>query len=303
MKKCLILNNREPYPENILDHIPRLEVVWYQDSSSSFSVDKALDTHRETHILVTNMLDLNATRLEKMPELELIITLTTSVEFIDADYCLQKGIAIKNTAKYGGTSVAEHAVALMMTAAKRIVDFNTKVRTGDFQMFERQSMELAGKNAGILGLGNIGRHLADILMAFGMKISYCNRNPVAFDHGTQVDMDTLLAESDILFLTLSHNENSKGIMNKEAFFKIKPGTILISISPDGVIEFEAFKEALESGRLSYAGIDLHHQKKKYMVLPNLIITPRRAWYTKEAFERRTAIWVKTLFDYMEKIHA
>lgn len=297
-KNCLFLNNREPYPLNAFDHIPNINMVWCQDYVGGFSLEKALADNPDTHILVTTLMDLNAENLKKLPNLELIITITIGTDYIDKDYCAANNIKILNTPNYTGTSVAEHAVALMLTAAKRIVNFDSKVRTGDFQIFEHQSIELFNRKVGIIGLGSIGQQVATMLKGFGVQILYCNRRPTPSDLGVQVSQETLLKESDIVFLTLSMSKDSKHLINQAALASMKKGAMLINISPDALIDVPALKQALESGHLSYAGIDIHHENQDFLELPNTLVTPRRAWYTAESMQRRVQIFTQTLADYM-----
>lgn len=299
IKKCLFLNNREPYPENIFDGLADLNVVWYQDCSGDFSLETILEQHPDTAILLTTFMNLNGANLAKLPQLELILATTTETSYIDQDYCEQEGIKILNTPKYTGTSVAEHAVALMLTAAKRIVDFNTKVRQGDFQIFEHQGIELWAKQAGIIGMGDIGHKIARILQGLGMEVKYWNRSQVTTDLGTQTDLASLLATSDVLFLSLALNQDTRNIINLETIRQVKTGAILINISPDELVDFTALKLALTDGTLSYAAIDLLSESEKYFQLPNLIITPRRAWYTQESFQRRMQMVVRNLENYLQ----
>lgn len=298
LKNCLFLNNREPYPLDAFAHISNVNMVWCQDYTGGFSLEQALADNPDTHILITTLMDLSEENLKKLPKLELIITITIGTDYIDKDYCAANNIKILNTPNYTGTSVAEHAVALMLTAAKCIVNFDSKVRTGDFQIFEHQSIELFNRKAGIIGLGSIGTQVATMLKGFGMQVLYCNRRPTPSDIGVQVSMDSLIKESDIIFLTLSMNKDSKHLINQDSLAKMKKGAILINISPDALIDVPALKQALESGKLSYAGIDIHHENQAFLELPNTLITPRRAWYTAESMQRRVQIFTQTLADYM-----
>ncbi|EIJ36811.1 2-hydroxyacid dehydrogenase [Thiothrix nivea] len=299
-KQCLFLNDREPYPQDCFDHIPGIEMHWAQDHSGGFSLVKSLEAHPDTQILITTLMDLNAENLARLPKLELIITITTGTDYIDKAYCEQHGIDIRNTPGFTGASVAEHAMALMLASAKRIADYNREIRNEDFQIFQYQGIELFGRQAGIIGMGAIGSQVARMLQGFGIKVVFCNRKPKDSDIATQVDMDTLLAESDIIFLTLSLNADSRHLINADTLAKVKPGAILINISPDELIDIAALDEALESGRLSYAGMDIHHEDERFLGLPNTILSPRRAWYTQDAFNRRIAIFTQTLADYVQE---
>ncbi|MDJ1169469.1 D-isomer specific 2-hydroxyacid dehydrogenase family protein [Roseofilum sp. BLCC_M154] len=299
VKTCLFVNNREPYPETCFDHISGIDMVWYQDHSDRFSLEEAITNNPTTQILITTLMDWSAAHLKQFPNLELIITITTGTDYIDKTYCQQHNIKVLNTPGFTGASVAEHAVALMLAAAKRLVDFNHKIRTGDYQIFEHQGIELFGAQAGIIGMGRIGSQVAQMLQGFGINVVYCNRTQKVSDLGVQVDLDTLLNTSDIIFLTLSLNETSRQMINQDTLAKVKPGAILINISPDDLIEFSALQSALTKGQLSYAGLDIHHEDDRFLNLPNTILTPRRAWYTQAAFERRIKIFSQTLADYMQ----
>lgn len=299
-KQCLFLNNREPYPEDCFDQTLNIKMTWVQDHSGDFSLTESLEAHSNTQILITTLMDLNANNLAKLPKLELIITITTGTDYIDKTYCTQHNIQVLNTPGFTGASVAEHAMALMMASAKRIADFNREIRTGDFQIFEHQGIELFGRQAGIIGMGAIGSQVARMLQGFGIQVVFCNRHPKDSDLATQVNMDTLLANSDIIFLTLSLNVDSHHLINADTLAKVKPGAILINISPDELIDIDALKDALESGKLSYAGMDIHHEDERFLTLPNTILSPRRAWFTQDAFNRRIGIFTQTLANYIQE---
>jgi phosphoglycerate dehydrogenase-like enzyme len=298
-KQCLFLNDREPYPEDCFDAIPGIAVAWEQDHRGGFSLVRALDSHPQTQILITTLMDLRAENLARLPALEHIITITTGTDYIDKDYCARHGIAVHNTPGFTGASVAEHALALMLAAAKRIADYNSAIRGGDFQVFEHQGIELEGRTAGIVGLGAIGSRVARMLSGFGMRVLFHNRRPLQTDLGIQVPLEQLLAESDVLFLTLSLNADSQGMINADSLAQVKHGAILVNISPDALIDIDALRQALADGRLSYAGLDLHHEDRRFLDLPNSVLSPRRAWYTQDAFERRIRIFTQTLAEVVQ----
>ncbi len=294
--KCLFLNDREPYPEDCFAAIPGIEVTWVQDHRGGFSLVAALDAHADTEVLITTLMDLGADNLARLPRLRRIITITTGTDYVDKAYCARHGIAVHNTPGFTGASVAEHAMALMLAAAKRLKDYDSGVRRGDFQVFEHQGLELEGKTAGIVGMGAIGSRVAQMLSGFGVRVLFCNRRPKHTALGTQVALERLLADSDILFLTLSMSPEARHLINAQTLAQVRPGAILVNISPDALIDVDALNDALTSGRLAYAGLDLHHEDPRFSDLPNCILSPRRAWYTKEAFERRMRIFTQTLAE-------
>lgn len=298
-KKCLVLNNREPFPEKILDELSdSLEVIWYQNALP-FNLAEVFQTYSDTQILVTTYMDLQAANLQILPELEAIITLTTAVEYVDIDYCRDRNIRVMNTSNYAGEAVAEHAIALALCVARKIVTLDTKVRQKDFKCFEDVGIELSGKQAGIIGLGKIGTRVATIAKGFGMDVVYVNRSQKSFDGGKQVDLETLLATSDFIFVTVPLNAGTRGAIGREEFAMMKSNAILINTSPDSIIDVKAMAEALENQKIWGAGIDLIGTDESYLQIPNLIITPRHANATKECTARRIATWTGTLASYLD----
>lgn len=296
--KCLVLNNREPIPETLLSDVDdRLDVVWYQRTGTDFSLTLALQEHSDTKILISTYMDLCQENLEILASLEVIITTTISTHFVDSDYCKKKNIKIFNTANYTGSSVAEHAVALMMNATRKITDIGREVQTGNMQCFDYPGMELFGKTAGIIGFGEIGSYIARLLNGFGMDLIYVNRSKKNSPFANPVDLDTLVSHSDIVFLTLPLNNASHAIMNDAIFDKMKPTAILVNISPDDVIDRDALIQALQQEKIAYAAMDLLNPEY-YIGVPHTILTPRRAWYTTECFDRRIHMWKQTLVDYL-----
>lgn len=300
-KKCLILNNRELLPEDTLDsYRERLEVVWYQNPQP-FNLADILNLHNNTQILISTYMDLNADNLRIMPSLEAIITTTTAVEFIDLDYCRDRGIQVMNTVNYTGASVAEHLIAMALCIAKKIIPSDRKIHQHNFQCFDEISIELFGKNAGIIGLGNIGTRVAQLVKAFGLNIIYCNRSVKKFAGGQQVDINTLVSTADFIFVTSPLNQDSYGLLGKKEFNSMKRNCILVSSSPEQIIDFNALASALNSRQILGAGLDLLETDERYLKLPNLVLTPRRATATQEClFERRITTWTNTLAAYLDK---
>lgn len=300
IKKVLFLNDKIPFSEDLFKHISNIEVSWVQHESVATDLEEILEAHKEIHILIARYLDLNANNLQKLLQLELIITMTTSTTFIDKTYCQKNAIKIRNTPKFAGPAVAEHAVAMLLTASKNIIPLNARIARKDFYAFAAPSIELFQKKAGIIGFGDIGQRVASILRGLGMKVCYYRRTKIESELGKQVDLDTLLSESDVTFLTLPLNADSQHILDSEAFSKMKYGSILINVCPEKLVEFNALKEALETGKLAYACLDLMRPDDRYQFLPNLITTPCRAWNTKETDERRAKTFTATLADYIQE---
>ncbi|KPA16891.1 protein containing D-isomer specific 2-hydroxyacid dehydrogenase, NAD-binding [Candidatus Magnetomorum sp. HK-1] len=297
-KKCLVINNREPYPENTLNDLDdKLETVWYQKAGKDFSLVDALENNKDTQILVTTYMDLNRKNLERLPDLEAIITTTISTHYIDSGYSKDRNIKIFNTSDYTGSSVAEYAVALMMGAGRKLIDISKAVESGDTLCFEYIGFEFRNKQAGIIGFGNIGSYVAKILKALGMNVLFYNRSQKKSDIAQQVDLETLVKTSDVIFTTLPLNNDSKEIMGKKEFSLMKSSAIYVNTSPDEVFDRNALREALLNKEIACAGLDLL-DTSPLKNTPNLLMTSRRAWYTQDCFIRRTKMWKQIVSDYL-----
>ncbi len=297
-EKCLVLNDREPIPENHLDDLSeQLEVVWYQKTGQQFSLPEAIDTYADSHIIVTTYMNLTADYLRRMSQLKAIIATTISTHFIDSNYCCDQGIKIFNTKNYTGSSVAEHAVALMMSALRQIPAIDQPVRQGNPECFEYPGTELAGKVAGIIGFGNIGSYVAQLLSSFNMSVQYYNRSPKNSTLAQAVKLETLLDTSDIVFLTTPLNHDSYHIINANVLKQMKSSVLLVNISPDEVMDIAAVKQALEASEIRGAALDLLNTGY-FANTPNTVLTQRRAWFTTECFRRRIDMWKQTLKNYL-----
>ncbi|WP_223830381.1 2-hydroxyacid dehydrogenase [Nocardiopsis quinghaiensis] len=290
-KRCLVLNDRQPVPTDVLDHLSdSVEAHWVQDSSGSLDPAEEFRRRPDTRILVTTYMDLGAENLRLLPELELVVATTTAVEYVDLDHCRERGVAVCNIAGYTGDAVAEHAVALMMAVAKNVVPINERVRDGDMLCAGRESMELSGKVAGIVGMGHIGSGVARMVRGLGMEVLHVNRGPRRVEGSTPVEMTKLLSVSDAVFLTLPLNADSRRLLGARELSLMKPSAVLASISPDGVLDSDALTDALREGRIRGAGLDLVGERNPYPRLDNLVLSSRFAARTRECQERRREEW-------------
>jgi phosphoglycerate dehydrogenase-like enzyme len=295
---CLIINNREFIPEDSLSQLhDGVRVVWYQKTGPAFLLKEALAAAPTADILITPFLDLNASALSSLPALRAIIATTVATDFIDLEYCKDRQIRVFNTPRYTGSSVAEYALALMLAALRHIPDVNNAVRAGDDQCFSYVGTELAGKRAGVIGFGDIGSRVARFAAAFDMDVVFVNRSPRQSPIARQVDLATLLSTSDVVFLTLPLNGDSRMLLGEPELNLLRDGALVVSISPDEVIDRDALAAALRTRRIR-ATLDVHRGPAGLLNVPNLIMSPRRAWYTTEAFQRRVATWRSTLARYI-----
>ncbi len=251
---------------------------------------------READMVLCNKTVLDQEVLQQAEGLKYIGLFATGYNNIDVAFAAKRGITVCNAPGYSTEAVAQHTIALLLAVLNRVGEYDQTVRQGDwiksrtFSYFPFPLYELAGKAVGIVGYGAIGRRVAEITRAFGMRVLVCNRRPVADPSVTQVDLDTLLASADVVTLHCPLNEDSKGMINGAALAKMRPGAVLINTARGPLVEEAALADALREGRLLGAGIDVLCTEPMtpdcpLLGLPNCYITPHIAWAGLETRRR------------------
>ncbi|MDH7508325.1 MAG: NAD(P)-dependent oxidoreductase [Methanomassiliicoccales archaeon] len=245
--------------------------------------------------------------IDALPDLRLIVTRSVGFDHIAAKHALSKGIAVCHIPDYGSHVIAEHVFALLLAAARKIpfADIYVKEKKKfDFEQF--LGLELKGKTLGIIGTGKIGAAVMSIASGFGMKIVaydvYENKSLQAKYGFPYLSLEELLSISDFVTLHIPLTPNTYHLINKDTIAKMKKGSILINASRGGVVDSLALKDALESGHLWGAGIDVledetHPERDVLLSAPNIIITPHSAFYTKETLQRIIQTTIDTIRSY------
>ena len=252
----------------------------------------------DADIAVINKTPISKETIDKCPNLKGIAVLATGYNVVDYDYAKEKGIPVMNVPVYGTDNVSQFAVSLLLEVCSHIGHHSDSVHAGewasnaDWCYWHYPMIEVSGKTAGIIGLGRIGVNTAKILKAM-------NVNVIAYDAfqseagkavAEYVELDELLAKSDFIFLHCPLFPSTQGIINKENIAKMKDGVIIINNSRGPLIVEQDLYDALESGKVAAAAVDVVSTEpiKADNVLlkaKNCIITPHIAWATKEARER------------------
>ncbi|WP_324194706.1 2-hydroxyacid dehydrogenase [Nocardia terpenica] len=277
---------RDDVPDDLRARIERaVRPVWVRDWADR--------PRPEVEILVTPHDRLTPDRLAALPGLRVVLATSTAVDYVDRDYCAAHGVRVHNTPDYTGSSVAEHAMALMLAVVRHIPRLDDAART-DADSAGLVARELTGAVAGVVGLGGIGRRIATLAQGFGMDVQFANRSPRTLVGARQVELATLLQTSDVVFLSLPLPSGGGAVLGVSEFALLKPSAVVVNVSADELIDRYALERALTSGRIAGAGLDVIGDPAPYRDLPNTVLTPRRAWYTREAVRRRAATWVDTL---------
>jgi D-3-phosphoglycerate dehydrogenase len=228
----------------------------------------------------------NATLLASCAGLKRIVFLGTGASsFIDVAEAGRLGIAVDTIKGYGDTTVAEHTITLAMAAARGVAQMDREVRAGTWRQIE--GLQMRGKKLGIIGLGGIGREVARMANGLGMTVLAWNRSPVQSETAEITDLDTVLAQSDILCLCLGLNEQTRGFIDHAKLSRTKKGVIFVNTARADIVVGEALAQLLASGHIRHAAIDVFSQEPPaaddpLLHLPNVTLTAHAGFMTPEA---------------------
>ena len=226
--------------------------------------------------------------MRKCPDLKHIIFLGTGARsYMNPDELAELGITVHIIKGYGDVAVAEHTIALMWAAARDLAMMDRKVRAGEWP--QPEGRQLRGKTIGLVGFGGIGAEVASVASGSGMRVLAWNRSPKSAPHVEFVDLDTLLAESHVLSLHLLLNDETRGFLNAARIAKLRPGAILVNTARAAIIDEAAMIEALQSGRIGHAALDVFNEEPlppghKLRTLENVTLATHSGFRTPEATE-------------------
>lgn len=265
---------------------------------------------RDADILLCNKTPMNYKTLKNADKLKYIGLFATGYNNVDLSFTESRGITVCNAADYSTAAVAQHTFALILEHYSRVSQYNTFVRDGKwisadvFSPFVYRMQELSGKTLGIVGFGSIGKAVAKIAAAFGMKVLFYSRSKKnCGENYRQVDLQTLVTVSDIVTVHCPLNSDSEKMFNADLFAKFKKGALFINTARGGVVDEPALKAALESGHLSGAALDVLDGEPMSADCPllgvkNLIITPHIAWAPTETRQRVVQIVYNNLANFL-----
>jgi D-3-phosphoglycerate dehydrogenase len=241
--------------------------------------------------------------IDKMERMKLIIRGGVGLDNIDVEYAESKGIRVMNTPGASSLSVAELVLAHMFALSRHIVRGTQSIRELKWEKKKLKGVELKDKTLGIIGTGRIGRELAKKALALGMKVIGYDPYVEKTEDIEMVDMDTLLKESDYISIHTPLTSETHHLIGRKEFEKMSPNAILINCARGGVVDEEALIEALETGKIKGAGLDVFEieppQESKLLTLPNVTFTPHIGAATEEAQERIGKEVVKIIKEFVK----
>ena len=250
----------------------------------------------ETEVIWHVLKRCTAEMISAAPKLRLIQKIGVGVNTIDLDAARTQDIAVCNLPGTNARAVAELALALMLAVLRRLPRFDAAMRRGEWLDPELQDGigELGGRTVGLIGYGAVPRLLAPVLIALGCRVIYSSRAPHPDAAGEWRTLDALLAEADIVSLHLPLTPETESLIDAAALARMKPGAVLINTARGGLVDEAALTEALVSGRLAGAGLDVfvhepHNASEALFQLPNVVLMPHVAWLTTGTFDRSFAL--------------
>lgn len=272
--------------------------VTVYDRTSYEESDLIAERIGDADVAVINKTPISAATIDKCPELRAIFVLATGYNVIDTEYARSKGIDVVNVPTYGTNIVSQYAVGLLLEICSHFGHHDREVRAGRWQnnfdwcFWDYPMIELAGKTAGIIGLGRIGKATARILRALNMDVvAYdAHRSDEGAGVADYVELDELFARSDVIFLHCPLFPATEGIINRDNIAKMKDGVIIINNSRGPLIAEQDLADALESGKVYAAACDVVSTEpikadNPLLTAKNCIITPHISWAAKEARQR------------------
>lgn len=274
-------------------------------------VDKVVERSKGADVIFTNKTPVNAAALNSLPDLKYIGVLATGYNIVDILMAKEKGITVSNVPGYGTPSVVQLTFGLLLELCLRVQHHSDAVAAGrwssavDFCFWDYPLVELTGKTMGIIGFGDIGKQVADVATAFGMKVIGTSRNRTDQSHRSNfkwAEIPELLEQSDVVSIHCPLTPETKGLINKENLQRMKSSAFLLNTSRGPVIIEEDLAEALNNGKIAGAGLDVLSVEPPAKDNPlfsakNCIITPHIAWATKEARTRLMEIAISNLTAY------
>lgn len=272
------------------------EVVKYDFSTP----EEARERTKDADVIILNKVVINEASIGEADHLKLVCVTATGTNNLDKEYLDKRGVAWRNVAGYSTETVAQHTFAMLFYLLEHLNYYDQYVKTEHyvndtmFTHFAEVFHELNGMTWGVIGLGAIGRRVADIAKMFGCRVVYYSTSGKHDQPGYErVTFDTLLRESDIVSVHAPLDENTKDLMNKEAFDKMKSSAIFLNLGRGPIVVEKDLADALEQGSIAAAGLDVlcvepmqeENPLRQIKDSNRLIITPHIAWASVEARTR------------------
>ena len=296
MKKIVILDAKTmgEFNFNKLSEIGKLQTY------ELTSYEEVKDRIKDANVVITNKVVLNEGSLKDTKNLELICEMATGYNNIDVEYAKSRNIAVTNVAGYSTNTVVQHTFAMLFNIYNKLAYYDEYVKSGQytksdiFTHLDKSIVDVEGKTWGIIGLGQIGRRVANLAKAFGAEVVYYSTSGRNSDSGyKRVEFEELLEKSDIISIHAPLNENTRGLMNYEAFKKMKSSAVILNLGRGPIVVEDDLAKAIDEDLIGAAALDVFEHEPmhednallKVEKKDKLLLTPHVAWASLEARTR------------------
>jgi len=286
--KVLVSDAMAPEGLEILERARGLEVV----NAPDLSHEELLEAIRDAEgLVIRSGTKVTAEVLEAAEKLKVIARAGIGVDNVDVGIASKRGVIVENTPGGNTVTTAEHALALLVALARHVPQATASMKAGKWEKKKFKGTELYNRTLGVVGLGNVGRVLADRARGLGMRVIAFDPHisaEVAQKHDVELlDFDELLERSDAITVHVPRSKETQGLLGREAFGKVRPGVLLVNASRGGIVDEEALAEALESGQVGGAALDVFEEEPPpadhpLLALDNVICTPHLGASTTQA---------------------
>lgn len=285
------------------------ELICYDNTTDDELIDRCVGAS----VVITNKVKISAEQIDRLSDLKLICIAATGTDNVAVDYARARAIAVRNVAGYSTESVAEATLASALALLRHTVFYDRYVKSGEYAHsdrgfnLDRSISQISSKRWGIIGLGNIGRRVAQLAECFGAKVCYCSlsgsRRQEQYD---RAELSELLSLSDIVSIHSPLNDTSRGLITYDELSMMKPGAILVNMGRGGIVLEQDLARALNEGIIAGAALDVFDREPIDSANPllgvsdpdRLILAPHCGWSSSEAREVLIASIAKHISDFV-----
>lgn len=311
--KMVVLDGYTENPGDLSwEALGRLGALTVHDRTSLTDEAEIIGRIGTAEIVLTNKTPLSRRTLDACPGIRLIAVLATGYNVVDYEYAAQRGIPVCNVPAYGTAAVGQFAIAMLLEICHHVAHHSETVHQGrwqaspDFCYWDDPQIELEGKTMGIIGFGRIGQRTGQIARALGMQLLACSPHESEAGRALaeHVDLDTLLARADVIALHCPLFPETEGLINQHTIAKMKDGVILLNNSRGQLIVEQDLADALNSGKVFAAGLDVVSSEpiradNPLLTAKNCLITPHISWASKESRQRIMDCTVRNVKAFLE----
>lgn len=304
--------DRGSFPEQINIQLPTQiqDVVEYENSS----LEQVAERIKDASIVLTNKSIVDADAIKGAANLKLIQVMATGMNNVDLDACKEKNITVQNVADYSTISVPEHTFAMLLALRRNLSSYLDAVKTGRwasseyFCFLDYPIKDLSGSTMAIIGGGTLGKRVAAIALAFGMKVVFADRKGSESTRAGYIDFEEALKLADVISINCPLTPETKDLISDAEFSLMKKSCLLLNISRGGIVDENALVRAFEKNTIAGAAFDvstqepmpLDHPLQRLSKEPNFLLTPHIAWASDEAMQTLVDMAMDKITTFIDK---